>query len=393
MRKIKIIHVYKSFNVYNGLIEILTILAQSMHQDQFEIGICVYEYEGNDFGRYFEKLGGKIFVLHKRSGLAGKIDEFLGLVTFFRKHQPDIVQTHVLKANLFGIMAAKIARVPVVIGTEMTLKDTAPTRFGRIRDKFIQPLVSFIIRFSDTFMATSEFIRKQWFGEGHKHKISVIYPPFNLMKYQTAIDNSPKIKLNTDAQSSRRLCYVGRLSEEKGVRTLIEAMKIILSKDVKATLFIVGTGPLENELRAKAAEISSSRIVFMGYKANVFEVMRDMDIFILPSRSEGCPIVVLEAMAMGLPVVATSVGGTPELIEDGVTGILVPPSEPETIAHAVTSLINDPQNAMKLGKNGYERAFGKFHPSQFTQNIEHLYLRLLSEKRIFDARSERRDFK
>jgi glycosyltransferase involved in cell wall biosynthesis len=378
MKKIKVLHVYKSFNIYNGLIEILTILAQNMDLDRFELGVCVYEYDGNEAGRRFEELGGKIYSLDTGRGIAARLRELTGLVSFFRKHKPDIVQTHVLKANLYGVIAAKLAGVPVVIGTEMTLKDTAPTRFGRFRDRLLQPLAARIIDRCDSFVVTSEFIRRQWYGGAKSGKVVVVYPPFNLEKLHASETNgTPRRK----REGTTRLCYVGRLSEEKGVRTLLDAMSIVIGRKSEATLTIVGTGPLEAEMRRRAATMNANgSILFTGYQANVFDVLKEMDVFVLPSRSEGCPIVVLEAMAMSLPVVATAVGGTPELVRQGKTGILVPPGDPEKLAEAMIDLAANGERAGALGAAGHDVAFGDFHPSRFTNRLENLYEQLYNAK-------------
>jgi glycosyltransferase involved in cell wall biosynthesis len=378
MNKIKVLHVYKSFNVYNGLIEILTILAQNMDLDRFELGACVYEYDGNEAGRQFERLGGRIYTIDTGRGMTARFRELTGLVSFFRKHRPDIVQTHVLKANLYGVIAAKLAKVPVVIGTEMTLKDTAPTRFGRFRDRLLQPLAARIIDRCDSFVVTSEFIKREWYGDSASDKVVVVYPPFNLEKLHASERNgSPR----TARDGKTHLCYVGRLSEEKGVRTLLDAMKVVIGRNAGTTLTIVGTGPLEAELRGRAATMGADgAISFTGYQANVFDVLKEMDGLVLPSRSEGCPIVVLEAMAMALPVVATAVGGTPELVRAGTTGILVPPNDPVKLAEAMIELSGDPKRARAYGKAGRDVAFADFHPSQFTSRLEDLYMKLYDAK-------------
>ena len=126
------------------------------------------------------ELGAKIFNLDIKPGLGYNYRQVLELNRFFKQYQPDIVQTHVLKANLYGTIAAKMAKVPAVITTEMTLKDIAPTTMKRFRDRLIQPVASFMINRSDKFMVTSEYIKKQWTGDNVSERIEVIYPPFNL---------------------------------------------------------------------------------------------------------------------------------------------------------------------------------------------------------------------
>ncbi len=375
MQKLKVLHLYKSFNVYNGLIEILTIMAQNFDHSRFELGACVFEYSGNAFGEKFKQLGGKIFSLDVPQKLYNEPRSFSKLVSFLKEYKPDVVQTHVLKANLMGSMAARMAGVPVVIGTEMTLKDTAPSRFGRVRDRFIQPLTSLALQRCDSFVVTSEFIRKEWQSSFGPKSFDVVYPPFNLEKYQAAM------QLKRGKSAGNKIGFIGRLSDEKSVDKLLEAMKIVVSKKPEARLFIVGTGPLEATLKEYSKSLGLEKYVeFTGYKSNVFEALRELDIFVLSSRTEGAPIVILEAMAMGLPVVATSVGGNPEMVEDEKTGILVPPQDPSAMAAALMELLGDGKKVAAMGEAGRQRAFSVFHPAKFTSSLEKLYLNLYRKK-------------
>ncbi len=379
MRRIKILHVYKSFNVYNGLIEILLILAERLDPERFDLNVCVYRYDGTPFGDKFEKLGGKIHSLHIPKSIYNEPKEFISLYKFLKKFRPDIVQTHVLKANLYGVLASRMAHVPVVIATEMTLKNIAHTPVTRLRDRIIHPAVSAVLNYCDCFMVTSKFIKQEWYREDKAHKFEVIYPPFNLSKYEAAqTGNSAR------SQDGRiNIGYVGRLSEEKGVDLLLESMIHVHKKVKGAHLIIAGTGPIEARLKAQVKALGLDRsVVFTGYKENVFEIMKDFSIFVLPSRTEGCPIVVLEAMAAGLPVVATPVGGTPELIRESQTGLLVPYGKSRALADAILELIEDPGKAQRLGERGREMAFSEFHPSNFVEHMEDLYLRLIANKKV-----------
>ncbi|MDG5816076.1 glycosyltransferase family 4 protein [Chitinispirillales bacterium ANBcel5] len=376
MEKIKIVHVYKSFNVYNGLIEILSILANDLDHTRYELGVVVFEYEKNAFGEHFEKLGGKIFNLNVAQSAINEITSFNQLYDFFKTYKPHVVQTHVLKANLLGTVAARKAGVPVVIGTEMTLKDTAPSKLARIRDRFVQPITNAAIGKCDKFVVTSEFIKDQWESISNSELFRVIYPPFNLTKL-----NSAGKKRSGNKKGEVRIGFIGRLSDEKSVDVLLDAMKIVVSLRPEAQLSIVGTGPLEENLKNYTSSLNlQSNVTFCGYSSNVFQSLREMDIFVLSSRTEGCPIVILEAMAMGLPVVATRVGGNSELVVDGSTGLLVKHSNCKQMASAILELIHDRSRAQKMGKAGKQRAFTVFHPKKFTQSLQQLYDELYQKK-------------
>lgn len=374
MKKIKILHVKRDLNSYTGLVEMLTILAQKLDRDRFDLGVCVFRYEGNTFGEKFRSYGGKIYNLNINKNFYNEPNEFIKLCKFMIHYRPDIVQTHVLKANLYGIVAAKLARVPIIIGTEMTLKDIAPSGLKRLRDRLIHPIIKKIaINYCDKFIVVSRFIMQEWFPDYHSDKIEVLYPPFCLEKYNLAT-NSSSYPENTNCST---IGFVGRLSEEKGIPSLLQAMVIVRKRIADVRLIIVGTGPLENKLREMTTSLGlNSNVHFVGFKENVFEILGQMNVFVLPSRTEACPIVVLEAMAMGLPVVASHVGGIPELVRDSETGILFPYNNPTKMAEALIDLLQDKEKAKMMGKKGKEIAFEEFHPSKFVNRLQDLYLQL-----------------
>lgn len=378
MEQIKVLHHYKSFNRYNGLIEILTIMAQNFNHALYEFGICVFEYQENSFGKKFEEYGGKIFNLGVKKTPISEINSFIKLYKFLLSYKPHIFQTHVLKSNLYGILAAKLASVPVVIATEMTLKDTAFTPLRRARDKMLHPLLSPFLNNADLFVVTSQFIKNEWRKQCKEEKFNVIYPPFSLEKYEKALHVN---QIETIKENKFRIGYIGRLSEEKGVRFLINSIPALKKVIPNVKVIIAGTGPLEDELKklAKRKGIEDS-VSFTGQVANAFEVLKDLDLFVLPSRSEGCPIVVLEAMAMGLPVVATNAGGTPELLVDGETGLLISYGDTQALVDSISKILTNQNIALDMGIKGKDRAFSKFHPSFFTSHFEQLYKNLYDKK-------------
>jgi glycosyltransferase involved in cell wall biosynthesis len=150
---------------------------------------------------------------------------------------------------------------------------------------------------------------------------------------------------------------VCRLEKQKGISYLLLSMSSILAKFPTVQLEIVGDGSLLQELKEFSEKIGiSNSVKFFGKFTDVIPFYRRMNIFILPSIYEGFGIVLLEAMASGIPVVATQVGGISEVVTDGVSGILIPPKNPEAIANAVIKLIENPQIAESLVKEGYKRS-------------------------------------
>jgi glycosyltransferase involved in cell wall biosynthesis len=174
---------------------------------------------------------------------------------------------------------------------------------------------------------------------------------------------------------------VGRLAPQKGHEHLIAAVPAILARAPQAHFLILGEGPLDEALAAQARATGLDESVhFLGVRDDVRDVLLGSDLFVLPSLWEGLPNVVLEAMAAGLAVVATSVDGTPELVFDGDTGVLVPPGEPEALAAAVMALLADPSRAAQLGAAGRRRAVAHFSHQRNTQAYVDLYTRILQTK-------------
>jgi len=172
------------------------------------------------------------------------------------------------------------------------------------------------------------------------------------------------------------LLFVGRLDLVKGVPYLLEAAKRLLRERRGVKLLIVGDGSLDPEYR-KIADGFDGRIIFAGYRKDVPELMRASDIFVLPSLSEGAANVVMEASASGIAVVATDVGGIPEIVEEGVTGLLVKPKDPDGLYSALCELITDPQLAREMGAAGRERMVSRYGWDVVCRQVDENYHRVI----------------
>ena len=379
MKKISVTHIWKEFDTYNGMVEILLYLSRYYDKKILNFGACVYNDNGSIYAEMFKKKGGELYNLQCKSGIKGHILFFIKLIRFFKKHKPDIVVTHDRRCNLFGISAAKIAKIPIIISMEDTLGDSATTWIKRLRDRAFHPILKTLVWSScDAFVSSSESIRRQWIRKSCPSKFKVIYPPFNLEKYE-AVTRNPKNNRSNDGFPI--LGYVGRLSEEKGLQYLISALPEVRKKFPNLKLLVAGIGELGEFFKslAKEKEVDDC-VLFLGFQENQFKVYEKIDLFILPSRTEGCPIVVVEAMAMGVPVIASNVGGTSELVSDDV-GVLIPAKNVKALSTAIISLISKPQKLGEMGKAGKKRAFTHFHPLNFVRKLEEIYIEL-SEKKL-----------
>ena len=177
------------------------------------------------------------------------------------------------------------------------------------------------------------------------------------------------------------LITLGRLTPKKGHTDLLEALST-LAGDPRwdaLRLLIVGTGALGPELEREADALGlAERVIFTGFQRDVLPFLQAADIFVLPSIQEGLSLSALEAMALGKPVVACRVGGTPEVVVDGQTGVLVSPGRPEELAGALEGLLEDPDRARAMGAAGRRRVRDAFDFEQMVSKIEEVYRRVIS---------------
>jgi glycosyltransferase involved in cell wall biosynthesis len=199
------------------------------------------------------------------------------------------------------------------------------------------------------------------------------YQPFQLARAREEI--------SADA-SSRIIITVGRLSEEKGLDVLLAAFSKVAAVSDDTILAIVGGGPLEEALKTRAVDLKiGERVRFLGFKEDVFPYLAVSHIYASPSRYEGLPMSLLEAMSMRVPVVATRVGGVAEVVEDGVTGILIEPEAPGTLAETILALLDDEALAERLRANGLARVRKRFDISATVRDYERLYDECLLKRR------------
>lgn len=183
---------------------------------------------------------------------------------------------------------------------------------------------------------------------------------YNVVVIPNAVDLSPLLLSRRSSQRSAgsepsRIALVTRISPEKGVQYLPEIARMVLNECPNVLFLVAGDGPLRNQLDWECAKLGvNKQVSFLGAlnHEQVIKLLSQSDIFLLPSLTEGMPVSVIEAMACGTPIVATAVGGTPELIADGISGILVQPSDPEALARAVIKLLQDDDLRLQFGKAG-----------------------------------------
>jgi glycosyltransferase involved in cell wall biosynthesis len=307
----------------------------------------------------FRLVYGDVTRLHRPRGL-------LALAQRLHDEQVDLLHTHTLAAaNTLGRLAARYARIPVVSHLHI--------------ENYFRPATRPLLRSADNrtarlcgaLVAVSEDTKRAYERQGYPKRIEVVY---NGVELDGGGSRGLRAELGIP-EGVPLVGEIGRLCDVKGQRELIAALAQL--PDAQAVL--VGAdleqgGAFQTALEREAERLGvRDRVVFAGRREDAARVLAELDVLALPSWTEGLPLVVLEAMAQRRPVVATPVGGTPEVVVDGETGLLVPPRDPDALAAALRRLLGDADLRRRMGEAGYERARERFSAGAMTRRVLAIY--------------------
>jgi glycosyltransferase involved in cell wall biosynthesis len=298
------------------------------------------------------------------------VRQLLRLAGFLRRGRFAVIHAHDLWANLLGVPAGRLACIPVVISSRRYLADLKWYTPWRSR------IVRFIYRLSTRVVVNSRAVREKLVGgdQADPEKIRVIYNAVDVERFARA--RRPRRGLLPKISGCSKVIAVlaNMYSRVKGHAGLISAARMVCESEPDAVFLLIGDGRERAALEAQAREAGlDNNIVFVGARADVPELLACCDLSVLPSEAEGFPNALLESMAAGLPVVATAVGGSKEIIENGQNGLLVPPGKPEALAAAILRLIRDPGLAMKLAVTGQDDVRKHFSFDRLISDVEQLY--------------------
>ncbi|MFC2103578.1 glycosyltransferase family 4 protein [Bacteroidota bacterium] len=288
------------------------------------------------------------------------------LKTIFKQSNINIVFANVGKdIRLAGLAAKFITGVSVI-----ALHQVDRAIKNNLRYRFTYNFLADIIIVNS--LATKNTMMKSapWLID---KKIQVVYHGIDAAKYNkenaTCLRNSLGL-----VDEDFIIGFVGRLNVQKGIKYMLDAFKLVTDKYKNAHLLIAGTGDLENTIRDFASKFNlENKIHLLGFRTDIHNLMRAFDVFLLPSLWEGFGIVLIEAMAAGKACVATSTSSIPEIVEDGISGILVPPENAESIADALKKLISDPIKREEFGKEGQKIVQQKFTIERMINDYEKLF--------------------
>lgn len=297
------------------------------------------------------------------------------LIRLARRERVDIIHTFFEKAEVMGWMVRRLAGIPCWITSRRDL--------GFKRKALYRALFRLTAGDCCRCVAVCRAVAEQALAEGSlpPDRIEVIHNGLDVSPFEERIDTREARRSLGVPTGAPLVGMVANMNFQiKGHRHFLEAARLILKQIPDAEFLLAGDGPLRDSFQAFAGELGiDGRVHFLGTRSDTPAVLSVLDVSVLCSTSEGMSNVILESMAAGKPVVATRVGGNPELVTEGVTGLLVPPADPDSLAEAVLSLLRDPPAARTMGATARERVATEFSVAAMVHKHERLYERMVNE--------------
>ncbi|MBI2448555.1 glycosyltransferase [Candidatus Microgenomates bacterium] len=302
---------------------------------------------------------------------------FFEILTLLRREKPDILHLNSSKAVVLGSLAGRLSRFrPKIIATAHGLAYHEP---GSIWKKQFYKLFEKIgFGLADRIICVSRFD----YGSGIKNhvfkasKATIIYNGLLAKVSPSQVDVKAKFLHKDEA------CVVGTIANfypNKGLEYLLRVAKLIQDKRSDISFVVAGDGVGRRDIESQIAELGLKNVKLIGFIDDTEKFLQECDIFVLSSLKEGLPYVILEAMAMGLPIVATKVGGVPEMVDDNVAGFLVSPADSEALAEKIEILANDSSLCLRFGQSGARKLRIQFTPDKMLCDTKSIYIKLLAK--------------
>lgn len=384
MGKIKVLQIIGSSNI-GGAEKMFCSLIEHLDKNKFKIYVaCPPNGKMLDnFSKYSEEI-----VTFNFKNWLNPLTIF-SLKKYMKLKQIEIVHTHLYNADFMGIIAAQLGRVPYKFTTIHGHNFDTSCRFGlrNTKNLFCSLVYRFIYMFCDKVIVVCQALKKDLLERPgikvEERKIKVIYNGFDLEKIAEFNQRSDRRVESMLGNNGRFVGVIGNFDRVKGHAVLLKSIPQVLKEIGKVKFIFVGDGEERNRIERIIKKLRIEKnIIFTGVYPEVLDIIGLCDLIVLPSLNEGLPLSILEAMALAKPIVATSIGGVPEVLENGKTGVLVPPRDSDALARAILYVLKDPNLGLEMGKRSRIRLENLFSFKNIVKEIENLYLGFIKEEII-----------
>ncbi len=364
MKKINVLHLIQGLEI--GGLEIMVVsLLERLDHSRYRPSICCYDSLGS-LSQGLPEKGIGVHLLRRRPG----IDYFypFKLAKYLKKSKIKILHLHNPTALFYGTLAGRIAGTPCIIYTEHG-RDFSSSFKVRIANSLLCKMVNRVVVVAEhgkRYLVEHEGVDER--------RIFKIYNGIDSQKFGRT-HSGKLIRSGLGLHDNQSIIgIVARLDPIKNHTCLIRAMKIIATRLPEAVLLIIGDGLLRTELESLTANLQlQDHIKFLGARSDIAELLSVMDVFVLSSLSEGLSLTLIEACAAAKPIVATDVGGNPEIVKHQSNGLLVPSDQPETLAKTIAEILNDKEKARLMGEFGRKKFQEEFTLNTMVKKYEHMY--------------------
>ena len=288
---------------------------------------------------------------------------------YLKRLKIDILHIHHIPLYLKIKNAAYLARIPCLILTEHA-------KYSISKSKRLRKACRNTVKYLDNFVTVSKNLKEYFVKIGlPENAIRIIYNGVDTKRYRPINDVSSIREEVKVEDEDNIIVSVGRLTDAKDHKNILKALQIIKTDDLNFKLIIIGDGELREKIEHLTLKLGlKEQVILLGNRTDIDRLLNLAKIFVLHSKREGFPISLLEAMSTGLPIIATNVGGIPEIVKDGFNGVLVEPKRPQQLARAIKKIIKDKKFANKIGQNARKTINESFSLEMTTRKYADTYL-------------------
>ena len=378
--KINILYVIGSLRV-SGAEKALVTIVRGINKERFHPIVCCTG-GGGELESTIRKCGIPVKIFG--SGRFYDFVEIIKLSQFIKRENVDIVHTQLFESDIIGRIAAKLAKVPIIISTFQNIYQWKQSKKLKERIKTIVDRITSNY-YTDQLIAVSHSVKNFHIEKCGIRADKIVTLPnlvdFEKLKLRDGFDPVKKRQELSLKPGVPIMINIGRLFPQKGQKYLIQAAAKVASTFKKVKFLIVGNGFLLSDLKREVESLQlSDNVKFLGKRDDIPELLSISDVFVLSSLWEGLSVALLEAMAMGKPIVATNVDGALDVIKHKKEGLLVPPKDSNALTKAIIYLLENKEKAKKMGTAAKKKVVEQFSTNVVVRKLEQLYEKLLTEK-------------